>query len=198
MYVKELDLFMTVKLLEDTLAVLSLGKLCEEHEYFTSWPVVNYHILLKMTEGFAAIRKSTCRLLLQGCQLDPPARLQVRPQHRHTKTLKIQHLVQQSHEVRVQVVSSDDPEKSKIKNKDKDIGEAQGTRCAIFLTGWKISQRILRKKKFRHSGTPASSSHESETAAPREVASGKHSVYSHIPKDRNCEVCLRTKMTRAS
>ena len=27
--------------------------------------------------------------------------------------------------------------------------------------------------------------------------SGKHSVYTHFPKDANCEVCLRTKMTRA-
>ena len=27
--------------------------------------------------------------------------------------------------------------------------------------------------------------------------SRKHGFYSHFPKDRNCEVCLRTKMTRA-
>ena len=26
---------------------------------------------------------------------------------------------------------------------------------------------------------------------------GKHSVYSHFPKDRNCEICTRTKITRA-
>ena len=25
----------------------------------------------------------------------------------------------------------------------------------------------------------------------------KHSVYTHIPKDRNCEICKRTKITRA-
>ena len=30
-YVKELDLFVTVMLLEETPAVLSLGKLCEDH-----------------------------------------------------------------------------------------------------------------------------------------------------------------------
>ena len=35
MYDKELDLFLTVQLLEDTPAVLSLGKLCEDHGYFT-------------------------------------------------------------------------------------------------------------------------------------------------------------------
>ena len=33
-YVKELDLFVTAKLLHDTPAVLSLGKLCQYHGYF--------------------------------------------------------------------------------------------------------------------------------------------------------------------
>ena len=32
-YVKELDKFLTMKVLEDTPAVLSLGKLCNEHRY---------------------------------------------------------------------------------------------------------------------------------------------------------------------
>ena len=33
-YVKELDLFVAVMLLEETPAILSLGKLCEDHEFF--------------------------------------------------------------------------------------------------------------------------------------------------------------------
>ena len=36
-HVKELDSFVTVTLLEDTRAVLSLGKLCEDHGY--SYPL---------------------------------------------------------------------------------------------------------------------------------------------------------------
>ena len=36
-YVKELDLFVTVMLLEETPAVLSLGKLCEDHGYTFHW-----------------------------------------------------------------------------------------------------------------------------------------------------------------
>ena len=36
-YVKELDLFLTVKLLEDSPAVLSLGKLSEDHGYSYEW-----------------------------------------------------------------------------------------------------------------------------------------------------------------
>ena len=36
-YVKELDLFVTVMLLEETPAVLSLGKLCEDHGHTYHW-----------------------------------------------------------------------------------------------------------------------------------------------------------------
>ena len=36
-YVKELDLFLAVKVLENTPAVSSLGKLCDEHGYSHEW-----------------------------------------------------------------------------------------------------------------------------------------------------------------
>ena len=36
-YVKELDTFLTMKVLEDTPAVLSPGKLCDEHGYSCEW-----------------------------------------------------------------------------------------------------------------------------------------------------------------
>ena len=36
-YVKELEKFLTMKVLEDTPAVLSLGKLCDEHGYSYEW-----------------------------------------------------------------------------------------------------------------------------------------------------------------
>ena len=36
-HVKELHIFLTMKVLEDTPAVLSLGKLCDEHGYSHEW-----------------------------------------------------------------------------------------------------------------------------------------------------------------
>ena len=44
----------------------------------------------------------------------------------------------------------------------------------------------------------ASSSHEVslEPTFKRREDLGKHSVYSHFPKDQNCEICERTKITR--
>ena len=37
-----------------------------------------------------------------------------------------------------------------------------------------------------------------EPRAKVEAGSGKHSVYTHFPKDPNCDICLLTKITRAS
>ena len=39
--------------------------------------------------------------------------------------------------------------------------------------------------------------HESDSEHPLKVASRKHSIYTHFPKDRICEVYKRTKITRA-
>ena len=48
-------------------------------------------------------------------------------------------------------------------------------------------------------GSHASSSHEAplEPTAKRREDLGKHSVYPHFREDRNCEICKRTKITRA-
>ena len=48
-------------------------------------------------------------------------------------------------------------------------------------------------------GSHASSSHEAslEPTFKRREDLGKHSVYTHFPKNRNCEICKRTKITRA-
>ena len=37
-----------------------------------------------------------------------------------------------------------------------------------------------------------------ESRAKVEPGSGKHSVFTHFPKDPNCDICLKTKITRAS
>ena len=49
-----------------------------------------------------------------------------------------------------------------------------------------------------HGNSHASSSHEAslEPTIKRREDLGKHSVFSHFPKDRNCEICQRTKITR--
>ena len=51
----------------------------------------------------------------------------------------------------------------------------------------------------QHEDSHASSSHEAslEPITKRREDLGKHNVHTHFPKDRNCEICKRTKITRA-
>ena len=50
-----------------------------------------------------------------------------------------------------------------------------------------------------HGDSHASSSHEasSEPTTKRREDLGKHNVHTHFLEDRNCEICQRTKITRA-
>ena len=70
-YVKELDIFWTMKVLEDTPAVLSLGKLYDENGYSFDFSMVKNHISLKTGLGFHATRKTSFLLWFQACQVRP-------------------------------------------------------------------------------------------------------------------------------
>ena len=63
-YVKELDIFLTMKVLENTPAVLSLGKLCDEHGYFVEWINGQKPHLIKTGFGYSATRRTSFRKLV--------------------------------------------------------------------------------------------------------------------------------------
>ena len=60
-FVKEFDIFLTLKVLEDTPAVLSLGKLCDEHAYTYEWINGQNHISFKTVFGYNATRRTSFR-----------------------------------------------------------------------------------------------------------------------------------------
>ena len=78
--VEELDIFLTMEVLEDTSAVLSLGKLCDEHGYSYEWINSQNHISLKTVFGYSATRRTSFRsrflvsqrVLPQACLLQHP------------------------------------------------------------------------------------------------------------------------------
>ena len=98
-YVKELDLLVTVKLLEGTQAVLSLRKLCEDHGYSYEW--ISNHASQRMAKSFSITRRTTCHSLSRVYRLALPAPLHLNIQHRCCRTLRILPCVQQQHEVRM-------------------------------------------------------------------------------------------------
>ena len=75
-------------------------------------------------------------------------------------------------------------------------------------TGFRISERIWSMKVVLQShGEPPRLRIETlpvllmipmESRTKVEPGSGKHSVHTHFPKDPNCDICLKTKITRAS
>ena len=62
-----------------------------------------------------------------------------------------------------------------------------------------FKENLVDKNVQRHQYSPNSSHNlPIEPRAKVEPASGKHSVCTHFPKDRNCDICLKTKITRDS
>ena len=62
-----------------------------------------------------------------------------------------------------------------------------------------FKENLVDERVPEHRDSHASSSHEVslEPTSKRSEGLGKHSVYTHFPTDRNCEICQRTKITRA-
>ena len=64
----------------------------------------------------------------------------------------------------------------------------------------KVLQQCLGENPEQGSQDTSSSSHElpMESRACVEPGSGKHSVFSHFPKDPTCDICVKTEITKVS
>ena len=78
---------------------------------------------------------------------------------------------------------------------------ADSGRASSEIPEWlqEFTENLVGDEVPEHRDSHASSSHEVslEPTSKRREDLGKHSVYTHFPKDRNCEICQRTKNTRA-
>ena len=77
----------------------------------------------------------------------------------------------------------------------------RGNPCDSEIPEWlqEFRENLVDDEIPLQEGSHASSSHEVslEPATKRREDLGKHNVHTHFPKDRNCEICKRTKITRA-
>ena len=196
-----------MKILEDTPAVLSLGKLYDEHGYSNEWINGQKTTFLKMVFDYSAIRNTSYqswflvyqRVLPQACLLQHRRLLQV-------KKLIIQITTQQSSQVKVWIDKHGETrtllkhQKSCYMNqpKNEDHEQVRGSPYSD-IPEWlqEFRENLVDERVPEHRDSHASSSHEPSLEPVRSVYLGKHSVYTHLPKDRNCEICQRTKITRA-
>ena len=100
-------------------------------------------------------------------------------------------------------------QKPKIQKKNEDDEEVQSELLHDLLDWLQEFKENLADESVpaEPRGNPSlghrdtsSSSHESpmESRAKVEPGSGKHSVYTHFSKDPNCDIFLKTNITRAS
>ena len=86
-------------------------------------------------------------------------------------------------------------------NKNVDHDQERGDPCQSAIPEWQqeFRENLVDDRVPEHRDSHASSSHGSslEPTPARSADLGKHSVYTHFPKDHNCDVSNKTKITRA-
>ena len=93
------------------------------------------------------------------------------------------------------------PKPTKNEKKHENHGTERGHPLYSDIPEWlqEFRENLVDDRVPERRDSHASSSHEPslEPTPTRNVDLGKHSVYTHFPKDRKCEICQRTKITRA-
>ena len=216
--VKELDLFVTVLLLEETPAVLSLGKLCEDHEYSHHWTSSQKPHLTRKGNRIVCNISNHVPFVVPGLSTissftptptssTSSSQDSVFDVSRYTENPVPERSGSTSEELRGNPLP--EPAKTDNPNKHEDDEEVQRELLHDLLDWLQDFRENLvnessplepRRNPAPKDRDTASSSHElpMEPRAKVEPGSGKHSVYTHFPKDPNCDICLKTKITRAS
>ena len=228
-YVKELDIFLTMKVLENTPAVLSLGKLCDENGYSYEWINGQKPHLIKNgiripcnTENFVPIvvpglsssssgssstsktpsRQESHSSSSSSSSSSSPTVSEIQTRERGDRIESDISPVQVSTTVDDRSGRPDDNQANKNpKPNKKESKREQSDSLCSEIPEWlqEFRENLVDDEIPVHGDSHASSSHEAslEPIFKRREDLGKHSVYTHFPKDRNCEICKRTKITRA-
>ena len=91
------------------------------------------------------------------------------------------------------------PTKNPKPKKKRKPRKKRGDPLCSDIPEWlqEFRENLLDDRVPERRDSHASSSHGLSLWPTRSADWGKHSVYTHFPKDRNCEICQRTKVTRA-
>ena len=231
-YVKELDIFLTMKVLENTPTVLSLGKLCDENGHSYEWIngqkphlILNGIRIICNTENFVPIvvpglsssssgSSSTSRTPMKqeshsssssSSSSSSPTVGEIQVRERDDVTNSDISPVPVSELVDDRSGRPDETQANKIPktNKKETPIERGDPLCSddSEIPEWlqEFRENLVDDEIPLQGGSHASSSHEAslEPTTKRREDLGKHSVHTHFPKDRNCEICKRTKITSA-
>ena len=230
-YVKEFYIFLTMKVLENTPAVLSLGKLCDENGYSYEW--INgqkTHLITNgirtpcNTENFVPIvvpglstssssgsyhstsmtpsRQESHSSSSSSTSSSSPTVSEIQIRERDDGINRDISPVQVSTSVDDRSGPPDETQANKIqKPNKKETTIERGNPLYFEIPEWlKEFREILVDDEIPFQGDSHASSSPGASLEPkfkRREDLGKHDVHTHFPKDRNCEICQRTIITRA-
>ena len=91
------------------------------------------------------------------------------------------------------------PTKIPKPNKNEIHEQVRRDLCYSDIPEWlqEFRENLVDDRVPERRDSHASSSHELSLEPTRSVDLGRHSVCTHFPEDRKCEICQRTKITRA-
>ena len=223
-------IFLTMKVLENTPAVLSLGKLCDENGYSYEWIhgqkphlIKNGIRIICNTENFVSIvvpgltsssstSSSSLRTPIKqesyssSSSSSSPSSLTVGDmsvREREDESNRDISPVPVSESVGDRSGKPDDETQANIipnLNKKETTIERGNPLCSddSEILEWlqEFRENLVDDEIPLQGGSHASSSHEAslEPIIKKREDLGKHNVHTHFPKDRNCEICKRTKI----
>ena len=227
---KWIPIFLTMKVLENTPAVLSLGKLCDKKGYSYEWINGQKPHLIKdgiriicNTENFVPIvvpglsnsssgSSSTLRTPMKqeshsssSSSSSPSSptvgEMSVREKedapNSDISPVPVSKFVDDSSGRPDETQANKNPKTNK-----KETTIERGKPCGDSeIPEWlqEFRENLVDDEIPEHGDSHASSSHELslDPISKRREDLCEHSVYTHFAKDRNCEICERTKITRA-
>ena len=228
--VKELDIFLTMKVHENTPAVLSLGKLCDENVYSYEWINGQKPHLIKdgiriicNTENFVPIvvlglsssssaSSSSLRTPMKqessfsssssssSPSLPTVGEMSVRESedafNSDISPVPVSELVDDRTGEPVETQANQIP-----KSKEKTTIEPRNLCDDPEIPEWlqEFRENLVDDEiPLQEALTPVLLTKASlEPTTKRREDLGKHNVHTHFPKDRSCEICKRTTITRA-
>ena len=205
-----------MKVLENTPAVLSLGKLCDENGYSYEWINGQKPHLIKHGIRIPCNTENFVPIVVPGLSSSSSAsssssRTPMKQESRSSSSsssspssptvdemsVREREDAPNSDISPVQVSNSVDDRSGQPEETTIERGNSLHSEIPEWLQEFR--ENLVDDEIPLQEGSHASSSHEIslEPIFKRRENLGKHSVFSHFPKDRNCEICQRTKITRA-
>ena len=162
-YVHHLDLFVTVQILGRTLAVLSLGKLFEEHGHTHEWASGQKPHLTKQGKTIRCRTDNFVPLAVLDCR---PILVPVRLLHSHRTTHQVHLQVQQQSEVTIWHQATGAIHQTQNKNEKRDNNQASGDRLRDFSEWLEVTENL----EGAEVPAPAHIPHDSDSERRTKVA----------------------------